>query len=90
LKHYSKSFKSDNKNYLTWSKHKRRVNKHKTFIDVKLSNISILRYPDQQDMVIVSYEQDYHSTNFNGVSSKRQYWKKESDGQWRIVYEGRG
>ncbi len=50
----------------------------------------ILRYPDQSDMVIVSYEQDYRSNNFNSVSKKRQYWRKESDGRWRIVYEGRG
>jgi len=90
LKHYSPKFQSDNKNYQIWAQHKRRVNKQKQFIKVKLDDVSILRYPDQPDMVIVSYEQDYRSNNFSSVSKKRQYWQKESDGQWRIVYEGKG
>ncbi len=90
LKHYSKQFRSDGKDYRTWAKHKHRVNGHKKYIDVDLSNISILGYPDQKDMVIVSYEQDYKSSNFKGTSNKRQYWQKESDGVWRIVYEGKG
>jgi len=90
LKHYSRSFSSDTKNYNIWAKHKKRVNQQKRFIDVKLNDLSILRYPDQSDMVVVSYEQDYRSNNFNSVSKKRQYWRKESDGRWRIVYEGRG
>jgi len=90
LKHYSTSFRSDNKNYRIWGEHKRRVNQHKQFIDVRLDNVSILRYPEQPNMVVVSYEQDYRSNNFNSISKKRQYWKKESDGQWRIIYEGKG
>ena len=90
LKHYSSSFQSDNKNFATWSVHKKRVNKYKKFIDVRLSQLSILRYSGQADMLTVSYKQDYRSSNFNGSAKKRQYWKKESDGQWRIIYEGRG
>jgi murein L,D-transpeptidase YafK len=90
LEHYSSDFRSDGKNYQQWAEHKRRVNESKEFIEVQLNNVSILRYPDQQDMVVVSYEQDYRSNNFNGIAHKRQYWKKEKDGQWRIVYEGRG
>ena len=90
LKHYSPRFRSDNKDYKTWAAHKQRVNRHKQYIDVDLRDVSILGYPDQPDMVIVSYEQDYRSNNFNSVSRKRQYWQKEKDGQWRIVYEGRG
>ena len=90
MKHYSTNFKSDNKSYRVWGEHKRRVGQYKKFIDVKLSDVSILRYPEKDDMVVVSYKQDYRSNNFNGVAKKRQYWQKESDGQWRIVYEGRG
>ena len=91
LQHYSKSFRSDNKDYRTWVAHKKRVGQHKQYIKVTLNDVSILRYPDQSaDMVVVSFEQDYRSNNFNGKSRKRQYWQQEADGQWRIVYEGRG
>ena len=69
LKHYSTAFQSDNKSYQIWSQHKRRVGKQKKYIDVKLNNISILRYPDQGEMIVVSYEQDYRSNNFNSNSS---------------------
>ena len=91
LDYYSRSFRSDAKDYSAWAEHKQRVNQHKEFIKVTLSDVSILRYPDQSsDMVVVSFEQDYRSNNFNGKSRKRQYWQKEADGQWRIIYEGKG
>ena len=91
LDYYSRSFRSDAKDYSAWAEHKQRVNQQKEFIKVTLSDVSILRYPDQSsDMVVVSFEQDYRSNNFNGKSRKRQYWQKEADGQWRIIYEGKG
>ncbi len=90
LKNYSVNFKSDKKDYAVWVEHKQRVGRQKTFVDVAVSNLSILGYGDQADMVVVSYEQDYQSNNFQSQSKKRQYWKKEVDGQWRIIYEGQG
>ncbi len=90
LKNYSVNFKSDKKDYAVWVDHKQRVGRQKTFVDVKVSNLSILGYGDQADMVVVSYEQDYQSNNFQSQSKKRQYWKKEVDGKWRIIYEGQG
>ena len=90
LKNYSVNFKSDKKDYAVWVEHKQRVGRQKTFVDVAVSNLSILGYGDQADMVVVSYEQDYQSNNFQSQSKKRQYWKKEVDGKWRIIYEGQG
>ena len=90
LEHYSKQFRSDNKDYKTWVAHKNRVNNAKTFIKVELSELSILGYPEKDNMVVVSYQQTYASDNFNGTSRKRQYWQKETGGRWRIVYEGKG
>ena len=90
LKNYSVNFKGDKKDYAVWVEHKQRVGRQKTFVDVAVSNLSILGYGDQADMVVVSYEQDYQSNNFQSQSKKRQYWKKEVDGKWRIIYEGQG
>jgi hypothetical protein len=38
-------------------------------------------------MVVVTFEQDYRSSNLSNQMKKRQYWIKE-DRKWRIVYEG--
>jgi murein L,D-transpeptidase YafK len=90
LAHYSRQFRGDKKDYKTWVTHKTRVNSSKKFIKVELSELSILGYPEEDDMVVVSYRQSYTSDTFNGSSNKRQYWRKEADGRWRIIYEGRG
>ncbi len=88
LAHYSKSFKGGNKNYWSWAKHKKRVNKHKTFIKIDLSDISMYRYPGAKDTIVINFKQKYKSNNFKQVANKRQYWHREKDGNWRIIYEG--
>ena len=87
LEHYSPAFRSGAQDLGAWRAHKRGVNAAKTWIRVNLSQVSMLRYPSQVDFVVVSFEQDYRSSNLSNTLRKRQYWQKE-DGRWRIVYEG--
>lgn len=88
LKHYASKFWSDDGSTLEkWRDQKTRVNQGKSWIKIELNNISILRYPTDQTMVEVKFEQNYQSNNFNEVSKKRQYWVKEDQG-WKILYEG--
>ncbi len=88
LKHYSQRFVSGSNSLDEWARHKRRVSQHKTFVDVELSNVSLLVHPDE-DVMVATYLQHYRSDNFTSQSWKRQYWNKEADGQWRIVFEDR-
>lgn len=89
LAHYSKKdFKSGNYSYSRWAKHKSRVNAAKEYIRVKRSAVNIFVYPGVENMLEVTFEQHYQSNNYNNSNHKRQYWKKESDGRWRIIYEG--
>ena len=87
LQHYSSAFRSGKQDLAAWSAHKRGVNGAKTWIRLALSEVSMLRYPDQGDFVVVSFNQDYRSSNLSNTMRKRQYWKKEN-GRWRILYEG--
>jgi murein L,D-transpeptidase YafK len=87
LKHYSTAFRSGQQDFAAWSAHKRGVNAAKSWIRLALSEVSMLRYPDQGDFVVVSFNQDYRSSNLSNTVRKRQYWKKEN-GRWRILYEG--
>lgn len=88
LRHYSKDYSGLGKNYSSWVEYKRRVNPSKKFIKVNLTNKSMFFYPGEEHLIVVTFVQDYASDNFKRKFTKRQYWKMEKDGQWRIIYEG--
>jgi murein L,D-transpeptidase YafK len=87
LKHYSKRFKSSDQSYDQFSAHKKQVNAGKEWIKVKVDNISLFRNPGKEEVVVVTFDQDYRSNNLSNVMKKRQYWLRE-DGKWKIIYEG--
>jgi murein L,D-transpeptidase YafK len=87
LSHYSQRFASGNQDLRAWGEHKRKVNAAKQWIKVGLSRISMLRYPRERDVVVVTFDQDYRSDGLANVMRKRQYWVKEGD-RWKILYEG--
>ena len=88
LQHYSRDYRGLGMDYSQWVSHKRRVNPSKRYIDVGLSDTSMYLYPGQQDLLVVTFTQDYASDNFQRTFRKRQYWRKEDNGRWRIIYEG--
>jgi murein L,D-transpeptidase YafK len=87
LAHYARGFRSGDQDLSAWSAHKRRVNAAKSHIQVGLGELAILRDPDEPDLAVVTFEQDYRSSNLAGRMHKRQYWVRE-DGAWRIAWEG--
>lgn len=87
LGNYSPQFASGTQNYTAWADYKREVNSAKTWIKVRLDNVSMFFYPGADDLAVVTYEQNYASSNISGQTRRRQYWKKES-GTWKILYEG--
>ena len=87
LKHYSAEFSSARSDLRKWSAHKRRVNSGKKWVKVKLDDVSIVLYPGREDLAVITFEQDYKSSNFKNRMRKRQYWMKDG-GDWRILYEG--
>lgn len=86
LAHYARDFRSDGMNIAGWNAHKRRVNAAKTWIKVALTNVSVFRTPGRQDLIAVTFDQDYRSDNLAQQTPKRQYWVVE-DGRWKIAYE---
>jgi murein L,D-transpeptidase YafK len=85
--HYSRSFVSDGMGRIAWLQKKRRINAAKSYIRVDFSNLSAFAYPGERDLLVVTFDQNYRSSNFNDKSKKRQYWRRESDGRWRIIFE---
>src|SRR3546814_14603113 len=68
--------------------HKERVNAQKKFIDVKLSDISLYRYPGSDDqLMLAEFTQHYRSDNYKLDSRKQQFWKRDGNGEWKIFRE---
>jgi len=89
LAHYSSRFASGRQDLAAWGAHKRTVNAARKWIKVGVARVSMLRYPRERDVVVVSFDQDYRSDGLSNVMKKRQYWVKEGAG-WKILYEGAG
>lgn len=89
LKHYSSTFKTKDQSLTEFAKQKQQVNAGKEWIKVKLSNVSMFRNPGAEELVVVTFEQDYQSNNLSNQMKKRQYWVNES-GTWKIIFEGAG
>lgn len=87
LTHYAASFSSSKMDLEQWSQHKRKVSAHKSWIKVKVDGVSIFQYPGMDNLAVVTFEQDYASSNLSQQTRKRQYWMKEG-GRWKIIYEG--
>ncbi len=87
LQHYSIRFSADGTDLEQWSARKHRVNAAKSWIKVGISDLSIVLYPGDASLAVVSFKQDYTSSNLDNIMNKRQYWIHEGD-RWKILYEG--
>jgi len=86
-RHYSNKFQADSQGLQSWVEQKRKVNAAKSWIKVGTGDISMFRNPGKEEYVVVTFDQDYKSSNLSNQMKKRQYWIKE-DGRWKIIYEG--
>lgn len=87
LRHYSRKFASGKSDFSGWAKQKRSVNAGKSWIKVRIDDVSMFLYPGNDDLAVVTFNQDYASSNVTNKMRKRQYWQREN-GTWRIVHEG--
>ena len=89
LAFYAGDFSDLARDKAAWSEYKRRVNDSKRYIDVELSDISMLVDPVESDLVTVRVRQSYTSDNYPWKGWKEQIWRN-SDARWEIIYEGNG
>ena len=89
LQHYSQRFSSGTGGYQKWAAQKKQVNAAKSWIKVRVSDVSLIMYPGDGNLAVATFDQDYSSSNLNNRMRKRQYWVREGE-RWRILYEGAG
>jgi murein L,D-transpeptidase YafK len=86
LSHYSPRFRSEGKDLAAWRAHKRKVGAGKAWVKVGVSDLSVLGQPDGIGMFVVTFAQDYRSSNLSNRTVTRQYWERDQ-GRWRVVFE---
>jgi len=88
LRHYASAFSNGSLDLNHWSEEKRRIQASKPNVDIKISNLSLLRYPNSElPMAVVTFDQSFRSNLLDSKMRKRQYWIQENQ-QWKIIYEG--
>lgn len=88
LSHYANSFSNGSLDFNHWAEEKRRIQAGKPSVDIKLSDLSVLRYPNSPlPMAVVTFNQSFRSNALDSQMRKRQYWIFENQ-QWKIIYEG--
>ncbi len=86
LSHYSQDYLGQGKNFEQWASDKRRIFRNKRGIDVAMSNVSMFLYPHDVDVMVVTFDQAYRSSDLHSTLRKRQYWRRQ-DGRWLIIHE---
>jgi len=87
LAFYASNFTTEHRARPGFAAHKRAVNAGKAWIEVTLRDLAIYDYPGERNLRLVAFEQEYRSDTYHSVSRKRQYWRLQPDGIWRIERE---
>jgi len=90
VQNYHTDFSDTRRNLAEWSAYKERVNRFKKAIHVSLTQMSVVAYPGEENLVAVRFYQDYSSSNYQWRGWKQLLWRRDEQGAWRILYEGNG
>lgn len=89
VSHYNQElFQFGKGGFADWKKQKQTTLQSKEFIEINIEVDGLFAYPGEQNMFVVDFSQDYNSNNYQGQASKQQYWQKNQQGKWQIIYEG--
>ncbi len=79
--HYASDVRIDGMDLIEWQKTKQVATR--SFGNIELKDLSVMRYPSDQDMMLVSFKQQ---DDLSGTVRKQQYWMKVGT-RWQIVQE---
>ena len=86
LAFYGEDFRTGGIGRAEFARHKYKVAKGKTSVDIRVEDLSLFRYPGE-DMLLAEFKLDYSSNNYQFSARKEQFWRRDADGQWRIFRE---
>ncbi len=86
--HYSPTYSGPAADHQAQATHKPHPSPDRRFIRGDSSNRGMFLYPGEPGLLLVTFGQDDGGDEVGEPLLKRQYWQREKDGRWRIVYEG--
>ena len=88
LNHYSvKDHRSQDSGMDSWTDHNLHLDLAEDSPSISIRNLSILTYPDNHEIVVMSFVQEYISKSYHSSSPKTLYWQKEGGDLWKIIHE---
>jgi len=91
LSHYHPNFHSGKRDLALWKSYKQRVNRGKEFIDVGLSQLTLIHDPNrwpEGEIVVAEFTQHYRSSNYEDSGRKRLYMaRSDANSPWKILLE---
>ena len=82
MANYGQDFSDGKRDLAAWSTYKKHVNRYKRDIRVTLSQMSVIKYPGEENLVTVRFFQDYASNNFEWRGWKQLLWRRDAGGTW--------
>lgn len=79
--HYASNVKIDGQGLVEWQQNNQIAGK--SFGKIKIEDLSVMRYPSDKDMMLISFRQE---DKLSGEIRKQQYWMKVGT-RWQIVQE---
>lgn len=91
LNFYHEKFHAGNRDLAAWKTYKKRMNASKSFIDIDISHLTLIRDATrwaEGEVVVAEFDQHYNSSNYQDSSRKRLYLARlDKQSPWRILIE---
>ena len=89
-RHYSREFRGGSSGgHRAWLARERRADAAGPAPVAGIEDLSLLAHPGEPDLVVATFGQGGRGGGGSAARApRRQYWQREADGAWRIVYEG--
>jgi ketosteroid isomerase-like protein len=86
LDFYDDDFVTAGMNKAQYTEHRRKVDAGKTFVSVKIRDLSLFRYPGE-NLLLAEFSVDYESDQYQFKDRRQQYWRQDAKGRWKILRE---
>ena len=87
MRHYAADFSDgESMSRARWQQQRAALVDSERLVKVAVSDVSILGYPGETDLVEIRFQLRYSSKTHSAQRRKRQYWRK-TGGVWQIVQE---
>jgi murein L,D-transpeptidase YafK len=88
LNHYAfKGVHNQKTGIKSWTDHHKHLRQVAASLVINIRNLSILSYPGDHEIVVMSFDQEYLSDSYHSSAPKTLYWQKQADNFWRIIHE---